>query len=275
MLYNFTDINDEMSTAMNNTVIKTYEILKLIAQRKDGLTLAQIVKYLELPKSTTFNIVHTLEALGMLRLSGDTVPVYQLGIESLKIGLAYLNGSSLDAAARPVLSRLCHEANETTFLSVRSGTSDLVYVMKFLSDSEYQTKYSIGDVRPLLSLAMGKAMLSAMTDEEVRAIITPEMFSTCSIPSIADIDSLLDYLHKTRKLGYAIDATDENVHFASPVAAPILDVNSNLIGAISIVIMRDPGNADRIQKLGKMVNSAALEISRSMGYVGSDLFMTN
>lgn len=260
---------------MNNTVIKTYDILKLVAQHKKGLTLAQIVKSLELPKSTVFNIVHTLESLGMLQLTDDAIPVYQLGIESLKIGLAYLSGSSLDAAARPVLSRLCHEANETAFLSVRSGTSDLVYVMKFLSDSEYQTKYSIGDVRPLLSLAMGKAMLSAMSDDEVRTIITPEMFSTCSIPSITDIDSLLEYLHETRRIGYAIDATDENVHFASPVAAPVLDINNNLVGAISIVIMHDPGNKDRVQALGKMVNAAALEISRGMGYMRSDLFMDN
>ena len=258
---------------MNNTVIKTYEILKLVAQHKQGLTLTQIVKSLELPKSTVFNIVHTLEALGMLRLTGGAVPVYQLGIESLKIGLSYLNGSSLDAAARPVLSKLCHEANETAFLSVRSGASDLVYVMKFLSDAEYQTKYSIGDVRPLLSLAMGKAMLSAMPDEEVRAIITPEMFSSCSIPSISDMDSLLEYLRETRKIGYAVDATDENIHFASPVAAPVLDINNGPIGAISLVIMHDPGSKERVRLLGKMVNAAALEISRAMGYMHNDLYI--
>ena len=257
---------------MNNTVVKTYEILNLIAQHKEGLTLSQIAKTLGLPKSTVFNIVHTLETLGLLRLTGHASPVYQLGTESLKLGLAYLSGSTLDTAARPVLSKLCHETGETTFLSVRSGAADLVYVMKFLSDSEYQTKYSIGDVRPLLSLAMGKAMLSALPDEEVRAIITPEMFSVCSIPTITDIDTLIHYLHETRKIGYAIDVTGENIHFASPVAAPILDVNGSLVGAISIVIMRDPYNNVRIKKLGSMVNAAALEISRHMGYLGDDLF---
>jgi len=261
-----------MGIVMNNTVFKTYEILKLVAQHKNGLTLAQIVKALELPKSTVFNIVHSLEELGMLQLTGGAVPVYQLGIESLKIGFAYLSGSSLDAVARPVLSKLCHETNETTFLSVRSGASDLVYVMKFLSDAEYQTKYSIGDVRPLLSLAMGKAMLSAMSDDEVRAIITPELLASCSIPSITDIASLLDYLHETRRLGYAIDATDENDHFACPVAAPILDFNNHLAGAISIVIMHDLGNKDRVQSLGKRVNAAAMDISRGLGYMGSSLF---
>lgn len=257
---------------MNNTVAKSFEILKLISQHSEGLTLAQIVKSLELPKSSVFNIVHTLEDLGMLRIMGDAVPVYRIGIESLKIGLAYLSGSSLDAVARPILSRLCHDTNETAFLSVRSGPADLVYVMKFLSDSEYQTKYSVGDVRPLLSLAMGKAMLSAMSDAQIRSLITPEMFSDCSIPSITDMDSLLEYIHHTRRIGYAVDSTDENAHFASPVAAPVLDINNDLVGAISIVIMNDPGNKNRVDALGKMVNAAALEISRGMGYLRGELY---
>lgn len=257
---------------MNNTVVKSFEILKLVSRHKEGLTLTQIVKALDLPKSTVFNIAHTLEDLGMLQQTGSSPPVYRLGIESLKIGLAYLSGSSLDTVARPVLSRLCHDTNETAFMSVRSGTTDLVYVMKFLSDSEYQTTYSVGDVRPLLSLAMGKAMLSAMPDAEIREIITPEMFSSCSIPTITNIDSLLEYIHNTRRIGYALDATAENAHFASPVAAPVLNIDGKLAGAISLVIMHDPNDPERIHSLGKKVNAAALEISRGMGYLHSSLY---
>ena len=55
-------------------------------------------------------------------------------------------------------------------MAVRCGMTDLVYIMKFISDSEFQTVYSVGDVRPMLSLGMGKAMLSAMTDEEIRTL---------------------------------------------------------------------------------------------------------
>ena len=257
---------------MNNTVIKSYDILKLISQHSDGLTLSQIVKALELPKSSVFNIVHTLEELGMLRITEGPVPAYQIGIETLKLGLSYLSGSSLDTVARPILSKLCHDTNETTFLSVRSGKADLVYVMKFLSDSEYQTKYSVGDVRPFLSLAMGKAMLAAMSDQEIRSVITPDMFSSCSIPSITDMDSLLQYIHHTRRLGYALDATDENAYFASPVAAPVLDINNDVVGAISIVIMKEPTDKERVHTLGQRVNAAALEISRGLGYLRGALY---
>ena len=159
-------------------------------------------------------------------------------------------------------------------MAVRCGMTDLVYIMKFISDSEFQTVYSVGDVRPMLSLGMGKAMLSAMTDEEIRSIITPEHFSFSNQPSISDMNSLLEYIHNTRNIGYAIDDTSENIYFAGTVAAPVLDIDNHLAGAISIVFIRDPRNIDRVQLLGQKVSQAALEISQGLGYMHSNLYST-
>ena len=77
---------------MNNTVIKAFEILKLVSHNKSGLTLAQITRSLNLSKSTAFNIVHTLTNVGLLTMEKGQLPVYRMGIESLKLGLAYGDG---------------------------------------------------------------------------------------------------------------------------------------------------------------------------------------
>ena len=257
-----------MDTSMNNTVIKTVEILKLIASNKDGMTLSQIVKALSLPKSTVFNILHTLVDTDMLSVVDGPIPVYRLGIESLKVGLSYLNSNSLDSAARPVLTKLSLETNETTFMSVRSGEANAIYVMKCMSGSDYQTVFSVGAIRNMLSIAMGKAMLATMTDEEVRSIIQPEMFLVCNLPAIYDMESLMEYLDKTRKLGYVVDATSENPMFAASVAAPVRNMDGELAAAISIVIMLDPRNMERVHMLGEKIAAAALEISRALGFTG-------
>ena len=47
---------------MNNTIIRTSSVLRLLSQHPDGLTITEICKALSLPKSTVFDIVHTLEA---------------------------------------------------------------------------------------------------------------------------------------------------------------------------------------------------------------------
>ena len=59
--------------------------------------------------------------------------------------------------------------------------------MKCLSGSDYQTVFSVGAVRNLLSIAMGKAMLATMSEEEVRSIIQPEMFLVCNLATIYDM----------------------------------------------------------------------------------------
>ena len=51
---------------MNNTVNKTVQILKVIAASREGKTLSQLVRELEYPKSTVFNILRSLEELGLL-----------------------------------------------------------------------------------------------------------------------------------------------------------------------------------------------------------------
>lgn len=257
---------------MNNTVIKSIEILKLIADHPEGMTLAQIVKALTLPKSTAYNIVRTLVEQEMLRDWGEKQPLYRLGLGALKIGLSYLSGTTLDAAARPVLSRLCSETGETVFMSVRRGKTDLVYIMKYHAETEYQTVCSIGSVRSFLTVAMGKAMLATMEDAEIAEIVTQEMFAGCSIPSVRDTASLLAFVEQVRRQGYVMETTGENPQFASAVAAPVLDVNHQLAGAISILMMRDPYNSERAVQLGARVNEAALEISKGLGYLQESLF---
>lgn len=256
---------------MNNTVQKTIEILKLLASTEEGLTITQIAQKLDLVKTTVFNIIHTLEAQDFLEVDTKT-KVYRIGTEAFHIGSAFLKNKSLDSVARPVLFDLRNKTNETVYLAGRRGQSDFIYLMKFRSNSIYQTIFSAGDVRHLLTTALGKAILAALPDEVALACVTEEMYKTSSIPSIYDPDSLKAYLHIVRQDGYATDMTDENSAIACPVAAPILNNEGKVLGAISIVIMENPTSETRIKELGNCVNEAATEISHGLGFAGTDLF---
>lgn len=257
---------------MNNTILKAADVLRLLASHSSGMTLTEISSSLSIPKSSVFDIVHTLKHIGYLEVGSDRLHTYRLGLEAFRIGYAYLDGTSLDSVARPQLTELCHRSGETVFMAVRSGKSNFVYVMKFLSDSELQTVYSVGAVRHLLSAALGKAILAALPDDQVLDAVTEEMYRSCSIPSIHDPASLLAFLGDARKKGYVTDETSENSHSVIPVAAPVLDVDGRVLGAISIVAMTLHTSGDRLQTLGGMVRDTALNISHSLGYMGNDLY---
>lgn len=257
---------------MNNTVLKTVEILNLLSNSSEGMTLTQISHSLSFPKSSVFDIVHTLLSKEIIEVSSEGEKSYRIGVESFKIGSSYLKHKTFDSVARPILSNLNSKTDETVYMALRSGKNDFVYVMKFKSDSEYQTIFSVGDVRHLLSAALGKAILAALPDETALDCVTEEMYEKSSIPDITDPASLIEYLHKARKDGYAVDATTENSAFACPVAAPILNIDEQVIGAISIVVMKNPTSGKRIQTLGKLVQDAAIEISKRLGYMREDLY---
>ena len=258
---------------MNNTILKATSILRLLACHSDGMTLTELSNALSIPKSSVFDIVHTLEHVGYLEVCNERLHTYRLGLEAFRIGYAYLDGTSLDSVARPQLTDLCHRSGETVFMAVRSGKSNFVYVMKILSDSDLQTVFSVGAVRHLLSAALGKAILAALPNDQVLDSVTDEMYRSCSIPTIHDSTSLLEFLDSARKKGYVADATSENSHSAIPVAAPILDVDNHVLGAISIVAMSLHVSEERLQTLGAMVHDTALKISHSLGYMGNDLYM--
>ena len=257
---------------MNNTIIRTSSVLRLLSQHPDGLTITEICKALSLPKSTVFDIVHTLEAEKYLESSSARPFAFRIGLDAFRIGYTYLKGANLDSIARPVLQELNRKVNETVFLAMRSGPSHFVYTMQFLSDAEFQTIYSVGAVRHLLSTALGKAILAALPNEQARNCVTPEMYANCSIPAIYDDASLLSFLEISRKQGYVIDDTSENSHPARPVAAPLLDANNQVIGSISIVAMTAHTSDDRIRELGQLAQSTALRISNGLGYMKDDLY---
>ncbi len=246
--------------------------MRLLSSNGDGMTLTEISAMLALPKSSVFDIVHTLTEEGFLECPDPRRKTYRIGPELFRIGHSYLAGASLDSIARPILTELNRQVNETVFLALRSGKHDFVYIMKFLSDAEFQTAYSVGSVRHLLSTALGKAILAALPDDQALAAVTPEMYSDCSIPDIYDSISLLSFLNKSRSMGFVVDATSENSHAALPVAAPILDIDNQVVGAASIVARADRSTEERIHRLGKLVESAALRISNGLGYMKNDLY---
>ena len=54
---------------LNRTTQRTIEILELISQKPEGASLDELCDRLEPPKTSAYDIVTTLEALGMVQIS--------------------------------------------------------------------------------------------------------------------------------------------------------------------------------------------------------------
>lgn len=225
----------------------------------DGLTLADLARTAELPKSTVVRLLPPLVEEGLLAYAGAR---YRLGPSTAAYGGRYLEGLDIRTAARGALGQLAAESGETAHLVLLDGT-EVVYVDKVESSSPVRMYSRIGSRRPLYCTAVGKALL-----ERHQADLLPVVLAA-GLPrltphTLTSEQALREDLARIRRRGYALDA-GENEPGIRCVAAAVTDNVGQAFAALSV-----SGPAGRVTKarsaeLGALVRTAAAEVSRAFG----------
>ena len=114
---------------MNRTVERTLAILKIIANSEHGITLQEIANQMDMAKSSTFAIVHTLLELNYISTVENNDKKYCLGVETFALGMKYANNQSLVQQCVIHLPGLAEKYNKTAFLGILNG-SNVVYLYK-------------------------------------------------------------------------------------------------------------------------------------------------
>lgn len=255
---------------MNNSVQKAFDIINIISTSQTGLGITDVSKKLGLAKSTVFNILHTLVENDLLEESDWRHSKYQLGSNLCRLGFQYLAKHDLLDIARARLTQLRDDIGLTIFMAIQNKL-DMVYVLKLESSSEIQLSAKSGTVSPILASGLGKAAMAATSDERIRALATQDMFSHSNDPAIHDLPSLLDYVHLARDRGYVADRGADQAIRIQSVAVPILNADYSMAAAISAVSLQETTTHDHYMELASMTIQAAIDISKTLGFVGSRL----
>jgi DNA-binding IclR family transcriptional regulator len=112
---------------------------------------------------------------------------------------------------------------------------------------------------------LGKAMLSKLSDEEIRHFYTDYDFKMVTKKSTTNVDQLLGKLEQIRKDGYAIDLGEylENLYC---VAVSVDTKYSDLNIALSCSIKNATDGEVRLPEILKELKNEGENISRSISY---------
>jgi DNA-binding IclR family transcriptional regulator len=244
---------------------RVLDIFELLAAEPQGLTLSRISDKLGIARSSAHGLVHTLLQRGYLNQEDATRKTFRLGVRLIQLGLNVGDRLELRAAARPLLERLVSATHDTALLVV-PDRGELLYVDKVVSDvCDVRTDPRSSARRPLHCTGVGKALLSALDDESVAAMIERLGLSRATVFSITEPSALLADLVATRRRGYAVDR-QEAVPGVCCVGAPVRDYTGRPVASISLSTIReffDP------EKTGHSIMRAAVEVSRAMGWKGN------
>ena len=250
---------------MINSVLKAIDVIGLFSPQEPRLTLAEISRRLELPKSTAHNILSTLLSRGFVeKVDND---YYALGTAVIALTQAVRVNVELRDRAAPLLRELADASRASVYLIAFDGEKG-VYIYAIESPRRLLARTAVGDLVTLHCTSVGKAILACLPDKQVKSIVKRTGLPAFTAATITTPDRLWKDLAETRSRGYALDI-EEHEPGTYCIGAPIFNEQGGVIGACSVSEVDPEIIHSRLPELAPRVMQTALEISRRMGYVPS------
>jgi IclR family acetate operon transcriptional repressor len=248
------------STSSRTALQKVVAVTEALANES---RLTDIARVTELPVSTTHRILQELVAAGWAREgSGRT---YSLGARLLSLPARSSGHEELARVARPILRELSVRTGRTVHLALLEG-DEAVYVDKIEGRQAYAMKSRVGASIPLHCTAIGKALLAAMTDDEVRAFAARTGLPRQTERTITRPGDLLKHLATVRSRGYSVDDEENETHTRC-IGAVIVNHRGDPIGGVSVSSLVFDLTGAQVRSLAPQVVEAARHVSDGLTHL--------
>ena len=244
-------------------LVRGIEILRLFNRDRPVLASPDMARELDIPRSTVFRLVQTLEYLGLLEATGSGRE-YCLGTAVLGLGFEVLAAMELPELARPVMERLSAGTGYYSHLVVRDG-AEVVVLVRVAGSSAFASSLHVGTRLPAHGTVLGRVILADLEDTELEVVFADDQMESFSSQTPKGMDDLKLLLAQDRERGYALsDGYFETG--ISAVAAPVRDASGQVTAAINVTV---PGALTEGQELRTVITSvteAAAELSQLQNY---------
>ncbi|HEU4459665.1 MAG TPA: IclR family transcriptional regulator [Methylibium sp.] len=211
-------------------IARAAALLRALEQQPQGMSLGELARALELPRSTVQRIVDALHVEGLVMASGAKAGV-RLGPALL--GLAAATRFEIATTARRTLEALAKDCGETVDLSL-ADQAKVIFVDQIAGRHRLAAVSAVGVSFPLHCSANGKAVLAAMTEPELRKVRARMTLARSTAATLSTWPALERELDAIRKAGYAVDREEHSVGICAIAAA--LRSPSGELAALSIPV---------------------------------------
>ncbi len=182
------------------SVDRAFSLLEHLADAGGVLGVTEMATVSGLPPPTIHRLMRSLVSQGYVRQ--DPSRRYAIGPRLIRIGEAA--SRMLGAWATPFLTELVQRVGETANMALLDGDG-AVYVAQVPSRHTVRMFTEVGRVVQLHSTGVGKALLSMLTDDEIRLIVARTGLPAVTEHTITSLSALLASVEQARRIGYTID----------------------------------------------------------------------
>ena len=244
-----------------SSVATAVHLLKSFSEGEAEIGVTSLAKRLGVAKSTVYRLATTLVAEGMLEQNRENEK-YRLGIALFGLGALVRQRMNVSTEARPYLFDLREATNETVHLALLDG-ADILYVYDLESNQAIRMRANLGQRKPALATAEGRAMLAFLPDT-LEEMTRHSLLSRLPKP-VADRQSLSATLEAVRRDGFAREDQESEPGMRS-VAAPIRNAAGTVVAAVGVAGPAQRLSDEVLAAYGPLVVETANVISLRLGY---------
>ncbi|RNL85713.1 IclR family transcriptional regulator [Halostreptopolyspora alba] len=244
-------------------LIRSLDILELFTDGRESVSAPEIVRELDLPRTSVHELLHTLSDRGYLRPHPDVPGRYQLGLQLFRLGSAYAEQLDVAKLGQQVAQELVARCNETAHVAVLEG-DHVVYIAKVDSSRAVRMVSTLGGRVPAHCTALGKALLSALSEGELRERLGDGPLPAMTPNSITDVPRLLDELAGIRESGIAVEVCESNPDVCC-TAAPVRDRTGATVAGVSVSVPLHRWSERLRTDLGELVAEGADRLTAALG----------
>lgn len=248
------------------SLARAISVLDLLAREREGLNLAELTRRTDIPKSTLFRILTTLQSRGCLHFEEESKK-YRLGLKLWELGSAYIEQFDLDGAIITCMKELVDASGKSVFLGVLDER-EVVYIRRIESPQAVAVIRRLGHRTPIYCTATGVAMLAFTEDKQRKQILDSIALEAHTPKTITDRDELSRRMLQIRDEGVAVVDGEYNPKLLC-VSAPVFKDTGQVQAAITVAMLSAEADAQRVEHIKKQVRQKTLELSRELGYLGA------
>jgi IclR family acetate operon transcriptional repressor len=240
---------------------RALRILAIVAEG-NGLSLSEVAASSGLAPSTAYRMLTTLEGHGMVEFE-KTEQLWSIGVETYRMGSAFLRRRKLVDRARIVMQDLMEKTGETANLGVAEDDC-VVFVSQVETHQAIRAFFRPGTRSSFHASGIGKAILAQLAPERVTAIIRKAGLEAYTPKTLASAPALMRDLDDIKTRGWSVD--DEERHPGMRcVAAAIFNEFGEPVGGVSVSGPTVRVTRERLTEIGPLVLDAAAEITKMIG----------
>ncbi|MFD2238078.1 IclR family transcriptional regulator domain-containing protein [Aureimonas populi] len=182
------------------TFAKGMSVLKAFDATQTHLTLPQVARATGLDRATARRLVLTLVHLGYIKAQDR---VFSLTPRILVLAGGFLQGRQFGKTIEPVMRSFSHRISSAISMAMIDGHEAVYVAHAAARESAVSIGFTVGSRVPLLSSAIGRALLSVCASADAEELIARAPLERHTAATILDRQSILEDVALTARRGYA------------------------------------------------------------------------